>query len=307
MPIDPKLIDVATPQRNQPGWPGYDDDLGKQVDTFEGLADVGAVDFPDEYYIEPRDYEEEAEKTRQRTTFAHNFRSHWTHQGNSHECTGHAAMQAFETAFNEARLLQVENNEVPTPVIDGQQQYFRHTINRTAGTSDRTRGGGPWLRPSGFPDGAERTAACFRAVKVINLRSVEQMKCLLIRGKGVGVGRKGHSVHYDKLVRDGSRWLAQYSDSYFRDLFDSEGTMRNAVGGAYSVVSTTIPDDWAYPAGQDLMLKPLPLNVPIWFSPMGIYSKENPGQWGGATCQGVLRQLIEYGCIPEHNGPVIAV
>ena len=50
MTIDPKLIDWIPPDAT-----GYDEEAAKKVDTYEGLRDIGAVDFPSEYWIEPRD------------------------------------------------------------------------------------------------------------------------------------------------------------------------------------------------------------------------------------------------------------
>lgn len=41
----------------------------------------------------------------------------------------------------------------------------------------------------------------------------------------------------------------EYSDSYDVARYDSLNTVKRAVGGAYAIVSTTVPDNWAKPAG----------------------------------------------------------
>jgi hypothetical protein len=44
--------------------------------------------------------------------------------------------------------------------------------------------------------------------------------------------------------------LMQYPDSYDLFRYDSVRMIRSAVGGAYSIISMTTPDDWDFPAGK---------------------------------------------------------
>ncbi len=297
MTIDSKLIDWVPPQND-----GYDEEAGRLVDTYEGLRDIGAVDFPSEYWIEPSDWKEEAAKATANKTFANDFRSHFTHQGASHECTCHALSQVFEVAYNQQRLLQVDANGVVNAAVNSQQKFFKHTLNRTAGTSDPDRGGGRWVSVGNFPDGWKDTAKHFKPLKVINPRSYEEMVCLIIRGFACGVGRSGHAIPYCEIVWDDGQLYAKYSDSYNTYRYDSVRMMRSAVGGAYSIVSTTVPDDWSRPAGEE-MREPYLCKCPVWFSPLSVYAEANPRQWGGATMQGTLRIAMQRGMLPEHNGP----
>lgn len=41
----------------------------------------------------------------------------------------------------------------------------------------------------------------------------------------------------------------------------------------------------------------------VWLSPLSVYAEANPGKWGGANIQTVLRIAIERGVLPSHNGP----
>lgn len=289
--IDPAHIDEDIADDT-----GYDAAMGARYDTEEGLFGIGAVSFPDRYWIEPRDWKERAEQNDENRTWPDDYKSHMTHQGNSHECTCHALSQVFEIAYNRQRALDMqvdkgkavwfsplsvyseanpgqwggsymqktlgiirdrgilpEHNGPDNSggiVVNQQKEEFTHTLNRTAGFSDPSRGGGPWVRMSRFPIGWRETAKHFKALEVINPRTYEEMVCLLLHGIALGVGRAGHAIPYVGLVWENGRTMyAKYSDSYDVFRYDSVSRMRSAVGGAYGIVTTTTPDDWDNPAG----------------------------------------------------------
>jgi hypothetical protein len=124
---------------------------------------------------------------------------------------------------------------------------FKHSLVGTCGKGNLCQSSGEWVPLSQFPEGWKDTARHFRPVEVIFPETWEQMVCLVLWGRFVCVGRKGHSIPY-------GRWhpnekVMEYPDSYDVTRFDSLSTMKNAVSGAYCIWSMTTPDDWTKPAG----------------------------------------------------------
>jgi len=98
---------------------------------------------------------------------------------------------------------------------------------------------------SRFPRGWQETARHFRPLEVIFPESWEQIACLVLNGYAVGAGRDGHAVPY--AIWNPTQRLLGYVDSYDVVRWDSERTIRKAVGSAYAIASMTTPDDWAKP------------------------------------------------------------
>lgn len=132
--------------------------------------------------------------------------------------------------------------------IQPQTDYrFAHTLTGTNGRGNAHQSAGAWVPVRDFPSGWEQTARHFRPIEVINPESYEQMISLVLNGICVVVGRSGHSIPYVRWHADEK--VMEYSDSYDVARYDSLATVKRAVGGAYAIVSTTVPNDWRRPAG----------------------------------------------------------
>lgn len=280
--INPADIDIVLPDNS-----GYTRAMAAE-DTPEALAELGVREFPDKYWIEPREWQDFAAENDTLQVWPENWRNRFTHQGNSHECTCHALVQNMEIAWN--RQSSTKKNAVwlsPLSVyaeanprrwggssmqytlgiaidrgilpsengpsgIDTQTELYKHYLNETAGHTREDRAGGSWKTLRQFPEDWEDTARHFRPIEVINPRSWEEIICLLLRGIAVSVGRNGHAIPYVQVVWEGRNIYAKYSDSYDVHRYDSQSTIKKGVGGAYAIVTTTIPDDWSAPAGDDM-------------------------------------------------------
>lgn len=257
---------------------GYEQAMAAH-DTLDGLAGIGARDFPDHLWIEPADWQDVARQNDRYKTWPEDFRLRYTHQGNSHECTCHALVQNMEIAlarqrqskdgiswlsplsvYAEAnprrwggsymqRTLGVAMARGILPENDGpngkgsQRAAFEHTLHQTAGHSD------PWVPLQRFPTGWKHTARHFRPLEVVNVASWEQHVCLVLNGYCVSNGRYGHAIPHVQIVWRDGQLHSMYSDSYDVHRFDSVRAIKAGVGGAYSIVTTTVPDDWSKPAG----------------------------------------------------------
>lgn len=260
---------------------GYPPEMAAR-DTPENLAMLGARDFPDELWIEPRDWKECARENDKHGTWAESRRNRFTNQNPTHECTCHALTQVFEAAWNAQRqskgsavfvsqlsiyaeanprqwggsscqrVLGIALNRgfLPEP-INGQDPLFKHTLHGTCGRGNENNSSGRWVSVRNFPDGWQETARHLRPLECINPRSYEEIICLLLHGRAVGVGRSGHSIPYNQVVWRGNSIYAAYADSYDVIRYDSLRMIRSAVGGSYCIWSTTVPDDWDKPAGPD--------------------------------------------------------
>jgi len=280
-----ELVDYVLPKPS-----GYPDNLAAR-DTPENLEMMGARDFPDSLWVEPSEWKDVARENDKYKTWAMDRRNRWTNQSPSHECTSHALVQCFETTWNaqaesssswesqgksghpvcvsqisiyaEANPRQwggagcqqvlgiaLRRGFIPEPIW-GQEKLFKHTLHGTAGKGGANNSNGPWVPVSRFPDGWQETAMHLRPLEIINPRSYEQVVCCLLAGRAVGVGRSGHSIPYCSVVWRDNQLYAAYSDSYDVIRYDSLRMIRSAVGGSYCVWSTTTPDDWDRPAGDD--------------------------------------------------------
>ena len=100
--IDPLLIDVFRRDHD-----GYPDHLAAE-DTRDALRDVcGAAtrEFPDSWWIEPRDWEKVAAENDRYQSWAMNFCDRFTMQAPTHECTAHSLCVNVSVARNRARGL----------------------------------------------------------------------------------------------------------------------------------------------------------------------------------------------------------
>ncbi len=107
-PIDPKLLDVF-PKKHD----GYPDHLAAE-DTTDALRDVcGAAsrDFPDSYWIEPKDWPDKARDNDKHHTWGMNYLDRYTNQSPTHECTTHSLRANAEAARN--RMLGIIFPEGP--------------------------------------------------------------------------------------------------------------------------------------------------------------------------------------------------
>lgn len=276
--IDQKLVDVDLTEPT-----GLDERLAAKYDTLEGLRGLGARDFPSHLWIEPRDWQDAARANDQYQTWPEDFRTHYTHQGNSHECVTHAFSQVFEIAWNRQRqstesavwfspmsiypeanprrwggtylqrVLSIAMERGVLPEHDGpegpgtQRDKFAVTMHQTSGRSSS----GPWVPLERFPAGWRQTARHFKPLEVVNPASWEEIVCLILQGYAVSVGRRGHSIPYTRVVWQNGKLLAEFPDSYEVTRYDSTANIRAGVGGAYAIVTTTLPDDWEDPAGDD--------------------------------------------------------
>lgn len=237
-------------------------------DTPEGMAMLGARDFPDSLWIDEKDWKDWARENDKHGTWAENYRNRFTNQSPTHECTCHALTQCFEGCWNKQNAgkekpvyvsqisIYAEANErqwggagcqqvlgialrrgfLPEP-IHGQDKIFKHTLHGTCGKGNANNSSGRWVAVRNFPEGWQETAMNLRPLEVINPKTWQQIVCLLLRGFLVGVGRSGHSIPYNMVVwRNGELFIA-YPDSYDVIRFDSMRMLRSAVGGSYSITS----------------------------------------------------------------------
>ena len=262
---------------------GYPDGLS-QNDTSEALAGLqGTRDFPDWLWIEPRDWQEVARQNDKFGTWPESYRSRWTNQQPTHECTCHALVQNMEISWNRQRQksgeqlwlspLSVYSEATPgrwggsymqktlsialrrgvLPEHNGpngvgsQQSIFEHTLNCSSG--EKSPWGGPWVRLQDFPEGWKSTARHFRPLEVCNPRSWEEIVCLILNGYCVSVGRNGHAIPYVQIVWRNGQIYAKYADSYELHRYDSKRNIQRGVGGAYAIMTMSAPNSWDNPAG----------------------------------------------------------
>ena len=98
-PLDPKFVDVVLPPS------GYPDAL-KAGDTRDVLVDVcGAAsrDFPQSYWIEPKDWADKARDNDKYHTWGMNYLDRFTNQNPTHECTCHSLRANAEACRNRQR------------------------------------------------------------------------------------------------------------------------------------------------------------------------------------------------------------
>jgi len=273
--IDPKLIDFELPEHD-----GYPEALaaGDTPDALRDAAGDTARDFPKNLWVEPNQWAEFAAETTRNKRWPENYRARFTNQNPTHECTCHALVQVAEMCRNRQRgsledavyfsplsiyseanprqwggasCRQVLNISVSRGFLPDKIQPkdygFKHTLHGTTGKGNATQSSGDWVRLSSFPVGWEETAKFLKPQEIVFPDSWEQIVCLVLHGYAVGVGRSGHSIPYVQWLPE--KQLMAYSDSYDIIRYDSPRMIRSAVGGAYSIISFSPPDDWRKPAG----------------------------------------------------------
>jgi hypothetical protein len=258
-------------------------------DSVETFAAAGFVDFPDEYWIEPKDWEDYARENDKHKSWADDYSNRFMNQANTHECTCMSLAQIMEIVWNQQRgmvgpdsvyfsplgtyeeanprqrggasirgVLTLAMRRGMVPEYHGpegpntQRDKFQFTRVGTCGKGNATQSRGAWLPYSQYPAGHQNTSRHFMPLKVINIRSWEQHFCLLLRGRAVGNGRSGHAIPHVKAVKRGGEWVSQYKDSYDVYRYDSIRMVKSGVGASFCVASMTMPDDWKRPAGSDM-------------------------------------------------------
>lgn len=275
-PDPPKnLIDVELDEHD-----GYPDALAAE-DTPDALREAAgdtAREFPKHMWVEPSQWAEFAAETTRTKRWPENYRARFTNQSPTHECTCHSLVQVAETCRNRHRggldgavyfsplaiyaeanprqwggastrgVLNIAARRGFLPdKIQPKDYGFKHTLHGTVGKGNATQSRGDWVRLSSFPTGWEETAKHFKPLEIVFPDSWEQIVCLVLHGYAVGVGRSGHAIPYMQWIHD--KQLMAYSDSYDVIRYDSPRMIRSAVGGAFSIISFTSPDDWSKPAG----------------------------------------------------------
>lgn len=264
---------------------GYSDEMSRG-DTVETYAAAGFIDFPDELYIDPKDWEDAARDNDKYGNWAEDRCNRFTNQSPTHECTTHCFIQCAETTWNMQRgsmdsqvwfsplslyaeanprqwggamvreIVRIAMRRGVLPEHNGpagpgtQKRIFQHTLNCSSGNSRRD--GGPWVSLRNFPRGWENTSQHFRPEKVINVKNWQQHFMLLLRGYAVGNGRDWHSIPHVRAVKRNGVWYSKARDSYDRSIYDSVNQVRKGVDSAYAIASMKRPDDWKKPAGDDM-------------------------------------------------------
>lgn len=104
MTINKDLVDVILPFES-----GYPEDLAAE-DTRDALWDCcgeAAREFPDNMWIEPKDWEDAARDNDKYHTWPIDYLDRFTNQSPTHECTCHALRTCFEGARNRQRRIAV--------------------------------------------------------------------------------------------------------------------------------------------------------------------------------------------------------
>lgn len=106
-PIDPKLIDVPSPEiANAPdGHAGYTPELqaADTVDALKSCCGATSREFPESMWVDPKDRADKARENDKNNTWALNHVDRFTNQNPTHECTCHSLRTNFECARNYAR------------------------------------------------------------------------------------------------------------------------------------------------------------------------------------------------------------
>lgn len=95
--INPKLIDVFPKEHD-----GYPDELAAE-DTIDAIRDAcgeAARDFPDSWWIEPRDWPDAARDNDKYSAWGMNYVDRYTNQNPTHECTCHSLSRCIEACWN---------------------------------------------------------------------------------------------------------------------------------------------------------------------------------------------------------------
>lgn len=102
-PINPKLIDVPSPEIGPHD--GYPDDVKAKdtLDSMKGACGAAATDFPQSLWIEPEHWADKASDNDKYHTWPVNYIDRFTNQTPTHECTCHALRTVAEGCRNRQR------------------------------------------------------------------------------------------------------------------------------------------------------------------------------------------------------------
>ena len=98
--VSPALIDVRFPHHD--GYP-VEMQAGDTRDVLKDVCGAAARDFPQELWIEPKDWEDKARENDKHHTWGMNYIDRFTNQNPTHECTCHSLRANFEAARNRQR------------------------------------------------------------------------------------------------------------------------------------------------------------------------------------------------------------
>jgi hypothetical protein len=132
-PIDPSLIDQPSPEIAQT----LDENAGytprlQAADTPDALKDCcgdASRDFPQSFYIDPKDRKDKANENDKNHTWGLNYLDRFTNQNPTHECTSHSGRANFEGA---------RNLQLGIRYPDGPKKGFRY---------EQSQKGSVWVSP----------------------------------------------------------------------------------------------------------------------------------------------------------------
>lgn len=160
-------------------------------------------------------------------------------EANPRQWGGASCWQVLEIAMKRGFLPET---------VQPSEYGFKHAIPGTTGKGGINQASGRWLSVPQFPDGWRETAAWLMPQEIIFTRDWRQATCMLLHGRILGYGRKGHAVppwYYNHASR-----AYGYCDSYDVERWDSLATFKAAVAqGVHCIESVKAPDNWLNPAG----------------------------------------------------------
>jgi len=252
------------------------DPASEEEDTSEHYAASGIFqEFPSSWIIPRSKWKEELENAKRLKTLADHWCMRMTNQAPTHECVTHATMQAFESCGNLSygmagkfpfvsplsiylicnpgvrggttlsRALKVAHEIGFLPDRHGpdgplsQVGKWTVTLHTTAGNDSQD--GGPWVAERNLPAGHADVRKNFRVLSAFNIRTVEQAVSAVTRGFAVVYARKGHCIPGTEFDFRNNDLLWGYRDSYRVKRWDSEPTLRRALGSAFAIASVTKP------------------------------------------------------------------
>lgn len=126
-PVDPSLIDVFFDEHD-----GYPDDLAAEdaPDVLRDVCGAATRDFPESWWIEPRDWADKARDNDKYGTWPINYVDRYTVQQPTHECTCHSLSRCAEGA---------RNKQIGVSFPDGPKKGFRYPESAEYGSV--------WLSP----------------------------------------------------------------------------------------------------------------------------------------------------------------
>ena len=169
-------------------------------------------------------------------------------QGREGSCVGNAATKLFETMLEEHLGV---GQGIDLSAISLYKQIGR-SASSGASVSDafvrlqdtgvlpldtpknRARFGEHVMPATGFstrfPDGWKETAKKFRIAGGKAIRSLAGLKTALAKGRGVVVGREGHSIFYVGIRWKGGRYVVPYLNSWRETWGQAMGRMKGGFG-----------------------------------------------------------------------------